>query len=353
VSVRTSRKCRGLLFHNRVSLNGVAILLPLLSVASVPAADSIIAPAPKSEMSRHSDIRYAEVKGVDPNLLSLDIYGSKASVRHPVIVMIHGGGWRGGDKASPGVADTKAACFVPLGYTFVSINYRLSPAVRHPVHVQDVAKALAFVHNNITRYGGDPGRIFVMGHSAGAHLAALVATDESYLKAEGKTPGILKGVILLDGAGYDVPRQYGEGGLLLKTMYKDAFTADPAAQKSASPVSHVGPGKGTPPFLIFHLANRLESKWQSDKLAQTLQLAGIPATVVPAKDRTHASLNRLTGTPGDETTRLITRFLANPPQPQSRPAGTAPGKLLPPSSPRPPSTRPSILWPRRGNRPNR
>jgi arylformamidase len=95
--------------------------------------------------------------------------------------------------------------FVSTGFVYVAINYRLPPAVHHPTHARDVAKALAWVADNIGRYSGDPERIYAMGHSAGAHLAALVATDESYLKREGYSLKTIKGDILLDVGAYDIP----------------------------------------------------------------------------------------------------------------------------------------------------
>jgi arylformamidase len=92
-----------------------------------------------------------------------------------------------------------------------------------------------------------------MGHSAGAHLAALVGSDGRYLAKEELKLSDLSGVILLDGAGYDIPRQIEQTSLpRAKTMYTTVFTADEAKQKEASPITHVAKGKGIPPFLILH-----------------------------------------------------------------------------------------------------
>ena len=147
------------------------------------------------------DVPYA-APGGDPKLNSLDIYAPEGKTKCPVVVFIHGGGWQIGDKRSG--AQAKGKGFPEQGYVFVSINYRLAPKVKHPVLAQDVAKAIAYVHANIGKYGGDPDRIFVMGHSAGAHLAALVSTDDRYLNAEGLTLKTLRGTILLDGGSYDM-----------------------------------------------------------------------------------------------------------------------------------------------------
>lgn len=134
------------------------------------------------------------------NLQSLDIHTTnpaedgKSAKLTPVLIMIHGGGWRRGDKAGVGVTRHKAPHFVASGYVYVSINYRPSATPdgpKHPAHVQDCAKAIAWVHDNIAKYGGAPNRVFVMGHSAGAHLAALVSTDHRRLEAEDKKLSII------------------------------------------------------------------------------------------------------------------------------------------------------------------
>ena len=184
-----------------------------------PAAVSRPEPAPQevgADSTQDLNIPFASLPGVDPKLLSLDIYRPKSpsnagqQAALPVVVMIHGGGWRTGDKANESQGKQKASFFTGRGFVYVSINYRLSPAVQHPAHVEDVAKALAWVADHIASYGGDPERIFLMGHSAGAHLAALVTTDERYLSKLGKSSLKLNGVILLDTAGYDIARNIDE-----------------------------------------------------------------------------------------------------------------------------------------------
>jgi len=97
----------------------------------------------------HTNIPYATVNGVDPNLLSLDIYAPSGAKDLPVMLMIHGGGWANGDKANPDVGINKVDYFTAQGTIYVSINYRLSPDVQHPAHVQDVAAAVSWVLENI------------------------------------------------------------------------------------------------------------------------------------------------------------------------------------------------------------
>jgi arylformamidase len=149
-----------------------------------------------------------------------------------------------------------------------------------------------------------------MGHSAGAHLAALVGTDGRYLENEGLKLSDLSGVILLDGAGYDIPRQIQQAPLpRLKTMYTTVFGEDEAKQKDASPITHVVGGKGIPPFLILHVASRRDSKAHSEALAARLRGAGIEAKVVPAEGKTHATINRELGQADDPPTKAVFEFL--------------------------------------------
>jgi arylformamidase len=110
----------------------------------------------------------------------------------PVVFWIHGGGWQVGDKTD---VQIKPRVFTDRGFVFVSTNYRLLPNVEMDVLIRDVAKSLGWVHKNISIHGGDPKRIFVMGHSAGAQLAALLCTDDRYLKSEGVTFDNLRGCV--------------------------------------------------------------------------------------------------------------------------------------------------------------
>ena len=136
------------------------------------------------------NLPYATYANVDPNLTSLDVYAPDSGGCHPILVFIHGGGWIGGDKR---FVDEKPRAFVRAGYVFASVNYRLSPKVSHPAHVQDVAQAIRKIRDLAPRYGGDPSRIYLVGHSAGAHLAALVATDGRYLEAQGLSLAAIRG----------------------------------------------------------------------------------------------------------------------------------------------------------------
>jgi acetyl esterase/lipase len=241
------------------------------------------APQP-AEIVKHADIRYAETSGIEAGAQSLDIHAPKNAKNAPVMMYVHGGGWKGGDKRSLAAAP---GFFNGQGFIFVSINYRLLPSGKHPNNVADVARAIAWVHDNIARHGGDPSQLFLYGHSAGAHLVALVATDERHLKAAGKHLSVLKGVIPLDANAYDIPKliaDKGEGNI-----YITAFGPDPAVQKDASPIAHVARGKGIPPMLVFHSNSGTGSRDEQGKaFVAVLKAAGVDAELIPSMKQNHS-----------------------------------------------------------------
>jgi acetyl esterase/lipase len=144
---------------------------------------------------KHLNLRYDEIAGVDPYLLSLDLYvpdDKQTSAKRPVMVMIHGGGWRNGDKANPPIVGAKMRHFVGRRYVYASINYRLLSnttepnGIQHPTHAMDSAKAIAWIDDPVAEYGGDPAQMHLMGYSAGGHLAAILGTNERFLKQHGR-----------------------------------------------------------------------------------------------------------------------------------------------------------------------
>ena len=169
---------------------------------------------------------------------------------------------------------------------------------------------MSWVLENIDRYGGDAGQVTLMGHSTGAHLAALVVTDERHLVARGHALSEISGVILLDGAGYDIPRVLDEfyRAKIAVDMYTTAFGEDPQVWKDASPVNHIAPNKGIPPFLILH-TDREAAVAESEELAGLLKAAGVPVWTYLAEGKTHASINREIGQKGDDVTEQIRLFL--------------------------------------------
>lgn len=225
---------------------------------------------------------------------------------HPIVVWIHGGAWSFGDKD---FVQTQPKAFPKRGYVWVGVEYRFVPEVTYKEQAGDVAKAVRWARDHAREFGGDPRKIFLMGHSAGAHLAALTGTDERYLKDAGMKLDEISGVVLLDGAGYDVSRQIRDSALpAIRSMYLNVFGADPKVQDDASPIAHVEKDKGIPPFLLLHVG-RVDSRAQSNALAASLRKAGVEATVGAFPSKTHRTINREMGLPHDKPTQTVFNFL--------------------------------------------
>jgi acetyl esterase/lipase len=221
----------------------------------------------------------------------------------PLVLFIHGGAWSLGDMA---MAGHMAAHFHQRGYAFASVDYRLVPDANPQQQAEDVAASLARLLGDARRLGIDPNRVMIMGHSAGAHLAALVGTDPAYLAVHRLPISTIGGVVLLDGAGYDVAAQLRYAGPLLRSLYHRAFGDDPAFQARVSPIAQAAsPNAGR--FLIFHIASRADSGAQSERLGAMLRGAGTPAEVVSV-DGSHADIFRQFGQPGHRATALTDAF---------------------------------------------
>lgn len=260
-------------------------------------------PASHADFQVVSDIRYATTPGVAANLQSLDIYRPvpPPSDPMPVVIWVHGGGWKTGDKANQ--MRYKPSLFTAAGYCLVSVNYRLSPEppnndpnrVMYPIHEQDVAAAIAWVHAHIAEYGGDAVRIALMGHSAGAHLVSLVSVDSAFLASHNVPPSVIKGTVSLDTEGYDIPSHMERE---FTGIYENAFGKDPAVWKQASPVQHITAGKSIPPFLIVTRGAPARRQMSGD-FAAAITKAGVQATLVEATAYSHNEVNSSIGVPGE------------------------------------------------------
>lgn len=244
----------------------------------------------------------------------LDVYTPGAEGKCPVVFWIHGGGWQAGDKSS---VQDKPRLFSERGCVFVSTNYRLLPEVDMDTLVGDVAKALGWVHHHIAEYGGDPQKILVGGHSAGAQLAALLCTDPHWLQAEGVAFSALIGCLPVDGDTYDIPaiietaetRRRVHGLPPAKFGHREKFMHSPEKHRAFSAVSHLAAGRGIPPFLILHVVDHPDTSAQAVRLEQGLQQAGIAVRRFGARRTDHVKLNDDLGLPGDEATREVQAFL--------------------------------------------
>ncbi len=274
----------------------------LLLTATLVSANFWTASLRAAEPKIERDVAYAEPKN---ERQTLDVFAPASGKGHPIVFWIHGGGWEAGDKTD---VQVKPQAFVDKGFVFVSTNYRLIPNVTIDEMAGDVAKAIRWVHDHAEEYGGDHETFFVMGHSAGAQLAALLSTDERYLEAEKLSLSLIKGCVPVDGDTYDVPLQIATVEQRRKDIYRMKF-GDEESQKNLSPVTHVAKGKQIPPLLILHVAGHPETELQSQRLIKVLQDAEVPATAYPAAGKDHTSINADLGQPDDKPTQALYEFL--------------------------------------------
>jgi acetyl esterase/lipase len=188
--------------------------------------------------------------------------------------------------------------FARQGIVTVCINYRLSPGVRHPEHVRDVALAFDWVKRNVDHYGGDPEDVFIAGHSAGGHLVALLALNERYLAELGRTPDEIVGVIAISGV-------YQVGGT---SFIFRGFDADEETLIDASPQFHVH--EQQPPFLIIYAQNDLPLlDIQAISLARELEKYQSPVRLLRVEDRGHLTIFTDIGERDDPTTEAMLEFI--------------------------------------------
>ncbi|MCA9047079.1 MAG: alpha/beta hydrolase [Planctomycetaceae bacterium] len=260
-----------------------------------------------------ADVPYVD-DGHERHLLDIYAPATPADGPLPVVFWIHGGGWQAGNKSDVAL---KPRVLTERGFVFVSTNYRLLPEVTMDVLIRDVARSLGWVHQNIGRYGGDPGRIFVGGHSAGAQLAAILCTDDRYLQETGVPFTVLRGCVPVDGDTYDIPkiimtaehRQALYGGKMFTFGHRQKFGNDPEKHVDFSAVTHVANGKHIPPFLLLYFPGNPDTAAQARRLEAVLNEADVPARAFGKSDSNHSRLNNDLGLPDDPATEQFFRFL--------------------------------------------
>ncbi len=313
------------------------ILLGVPWVKAAAPARPVIGPTAYREVL---DVRYAPGAGARH---TLDVFVPQPGGRkRPVVLFVHGGTWMVGDKNHFGVYRGVGRFLASNGVVAVVPNYRLSPRVKHPEHVKDVARAFAWCRRNAARYGGDPDCIFLAGHSAGGHLVALLATDESYLKdpSLGLDDGArkaIKGVIGLSGV-YRVPGReeframaqrsvhllVGEPGsgrlaaslgpaLMLASSAANpfglVFGKDQDVQAQASPIRHVR--AGLPPFLLLNAEREVPGLWRmaADFHAE-LKKHGVVAELHEVDGATHRTIVKRLHRADNDAAKRVLAFIA-------------------------------------------
>lgn len=269
-----------------------------------------LAALPQAQIETRLALPDAQTIAYGDDRLQQMLFWPGSSRNAPVIVFVHGGGWSRGDMRMM-VGSDKLRNWQAQGYAVVSVNYRLVPDATVEQQASDVASAVAHLRSNAAELGLDAGRIVLTGHSAGAHLVALVGTDPQYLRGIGMSHSDLRGVLSLDGAAYDVRRQIEDGNRVMQNTYAAAFGSDPARQRALSPTFHaVGPN--APNFLILHVQRR-DGTQQSEALAAALQAAGTPARVQGFAGRGmrgHREINVRLGDPDYPATAVVDAWLA-------------------------------------------
>jgi len=246
-----------------------------------------------------------------PGLLSLDLYAPRDAVDRPIMIHVHGGGWRRGDKSRCAAI---AAAFVREGFVFLSMNYRLLPEAGVQTQAGDVARAVAWTRGNAAELGGDPDRIFLMGHSAGAHLVALVGTDGRYLEDRDLSLDAVRGVVVLDTQVFDIAALARPDSGTLPAVYRSAFGDDPQTWAQMSPAAHVARGRGIPPFAVAYSGGmRL---WpnprrgrHAEAFVEKLSEAGVRAQLIRAPEKTHMQIARNFGAIDDPVCTKVMAFL--------------------------------------------
>ena len=280
----------------------LSVILTAVSSASITIAREAASPPPVQAPAKQL-LAYGAAA-----LQKLE-YWPGATADSPLIAFVHGGGWTRGDMTMMD-GSAKLAHWHSLGYAVASLDYRLVPQVTVEDEVADVAEAVAFLRGNAQMLGFDQNRIVLIGHSAGAHLVALLGTDPKWLNGAGLTMTDVRGIVPLDGAAYDVARQLSIGAPLMHSTYVEAFGSDPARQGLLSPTLQAAK-PNAPAFLILHV-QRPDGVAQSQALAAALKKAGTPVEIdgfAGTGLRGHMEINRRLGEPWYPATPVLDRWL--------------------------------------------
>jgi acetyl esterase/lipase len=258
------------------------LLTVLLGLACLPVAAGADATQPDEKKAAPfrvktlKDLTYYDGPGHDKVKHKLDLYLPEGHRDFPVLLFVHGGGWIHGDKDFLGFYCMLAFAFAKRGIGVAVTNYRLSPGVQHPEHVKDIARAFAWLVANAGKHGGRKDALFLCGHSAGAHLVALLTADGSYLKAVGLSARAIRGVIPVSGP-----------FVLPAGSRPHVFGSAPDAQKNASPITHA---RGDlPPFLILYADKDLRGcdGKQASAFCKALTDKGTRAETLEVKNSDH------------------------------------------------------------------
>lgn len=269
----------------------IAVTLAIAALVSpVTAVDN------RTAIDTHTNLTYFTGEGADKYRHRLDLYVPKGKHDVPVMMFVHGGGF------TVGIKDQYAfvgQVFASYGIATAVISYRLSPKTTYPGHVQDVARAFAWLRAHAAEYGGRADKIVIAGHSAGATLVAMVGSDPTYLHDVGESLDHIAGVIPISGSFTQMGRS---------AMFQTFPSPDTNVIRNASAINHVaGPH---PPFLILYGDMDMPRTGEdAQQMAAALKEAGNSADVYEISG--HAHMDMITGVtnPSDQALRFILAFI--------------------------------------------
>lgn len=240
-------------------------------------------PGKTPDVREFGDLSY----GPSP-LQKVDVYAPEHGQNAPVVVMVHGGAWMFGDKRSKTVVENKVAHWVSRGFVFVSVNYRMVPQVGVGEEARDAARALAWVQNHANDWGGDGHRVVLMGHSAGAHLVALLSANPALARAQGALPWL--GTVALDSAAYNIPA-------VMKRkhyrFYDKVFGQDPAVWVANSPAEQLS--SRSLPVLAVCSSQRKDSYPAAQRFVIKARGLGVTSDLL-VEAKSHKQINEDLGT---------------------------------------------------------
>jgi acetyl esterase/lipase len=215
-----------------------------------------------------------------------------------LVLMVHGGAWVAGDKTMPRVVDHKMRHWLEQGVAFASTDYRLLPEAPGPIEqARDVALALARLQQRATDWGVDPKRIVLVGHSAGAHLVALLSANPAMAYEVGAQPWL--GSVLLDSAALDLEAEMKTVAPAVQRLYRRAFGSDEQAWAQYSPLRRLT-SDGVTMLVVCSTLRRNDACEPARTFARRAESLSVDASVLPTR-RTHAQINDELGLPNDYT----------------------------------------------------
>jgi len=280
------------------ALGAVALVAVACKPSSTPTPTTTTRPAGCATAGLAKTIAYRSIPGVAADALSVDIHAPANACGAPVVMWVHGGGYHGGDKTNQIAA--KKALFNARGWILVSVNYRLTvagdPSSAHfPDHYEDVAAAVDWVHRRIAAYGGDPTRIALLGHSAGADIVSNVADQPRYLSAEGLPPSTIDCVGPLDTEGFDKVTSVGDGE---SAQWSSALGNEPDYLTVTSATRFMTPTSDVPDTIGVVRGTAGRQAIERDYLA-AVATTGAASTTIDARGLSHEEVNSRIGQAGD------------------------------------------------------